>query len=306
MTNKNMLLTVIILNFNTKKLTKNCLKSLALAKKQVKGEVETFVVDNGSTDGSQQMIKKHFSWANLIESKKNLGFAAGNNLAIKRAKGKYTLLLNSDTTLKKNSLKNTLSFIQNDPKIGILSARLELTNGKLDPDCHRGFPNPWASATYFLGLEKIFPKSPIFGQYHKFYMDLSKPHEIDSGAGAFALVKTNLLKKLKGLDESYFFYGEDLDLFFRVKNLGFKAVYYPKTVAIHYKGASSGIKKESKGISQATKETKIRSAKASIKAMDIFYKKFYKNKYSKATTFLILSAIKIKGFFRIAKYTLFK
>jgi GT2 family glycosyltransferase len=267
-------------------------------------KVEAIVVDNASTDGSPQMVRKIKPQIKnlklrLIENRQNRGFAGGHNLGLKLAEGKYILFLNSDTELYPTALKQAVDFMESDPKIGAMTPKTMLFSGGMDPDCHRGFPTPWASLTYFCGLERIFPKSRLFGQYHKFYVDLSKPHEIDAGFGTFMIVRLQVVREVGNWDESYFFYGEDLDYFYRIRKAGWKVMFYPKPLLLHHKGGSSGLRKESKKVTSADKETRIRTAKASIKAMEIFYRKFYQGRYPAWITFLVLTGIKVKGFCRL-------
>jgi GT2 family glycosyltransferase len=294
-------LSIIILNYNTKELLKSCLLSVKKAKaKSVK--LQTIVVDNASDDDSVRMVKKKFPWVELTVSKKNLGYSGGNNLGLEKARGDYILFLNSDVEIKLNSLVEMVGFMDSDKKIGAVTPKVELFSGGMDPDCHRGFPTPWASITYFLGLETLFPTSKIFGRYHMGYLDLGKAHEIDAGFGTFMFIRKAVLDQVGNWDERYFFYGEDLDFFYRIKEARWKVMFYPKVLALHHKGASSGLRKESRNISKADRETKIKTAKASIGAMEIFYKKFYKGKYSSLLTLFILTGIRAKGFFRILKF----
>lgn len=300
-------LSIIILNFNTKDLLRDCLKSVLKSVRQLADEV--IVVDNASTDGSAAMVEKEFSsrgQVKLIQSKKNLGFAGGNNLGLKKAVGRYILFLNSDAQVKSDAFKKMINFMDSHPKAGAATAKTMLVSGGMDPDCHRGFPTPWASICYFLGLEKMFPKSKIFGQYHQFYLDLGKAHEIDAGFGTFMFVRRQALAKAGNWDENYFFYGEDLDLFYRIKKAGWQVMFYPEPLVIHHKGASSGLRKESKKITQASRQTRIKTAKASIRAMEIFYKKFYRDKYPFWITSLVILGIRIKGFLRILYHLLRK
>jgi len=302
-------LSVIILSYNTKELLEKCLNSLVLSIKYHVLRAEIIVVDNGSTDGSVEMVKEtiiHNTKYNihLIENQNNLGFSKGNNVGLTQATGKYILFLNSDTEIFPGSLGKAVDFMENHPGVGALTAKTLLADGKMDPDCHRGFPTPWASITYFLGLEKLFPKSRLFGQYHKFFLDLNINHEIDAGAGAFMLIPRKVIDKIGAWDESYFFYGEDLDFNYRIKKAGFKVMFFAKPLLKHYKGASSGLRKESKNIAKNSKENRIRVAKASAQAMEIFYKKFYKDIYPGWLTSLVLGAIRVKGVFRILKQIL--
>lgn len=297
---KNPDLSVIVLSYNTQSLLQQCLESVF----REGGEIEVIVVDNASTDDSPQMVRKEFPEAILICNEKNLGFAAGNNVGITKAKGKYLLFLNSDTKVLPGAFKKTVEFMGKNPKIGAFSPKVLLASGGIDPDCHRGFPTPWASITYFLGLETLFHKSKIFGQYHKFYLGLDKDHEIDAGVGAYMVVRREVIAKVGVWDENYFFYGEDLDFFYRIKQAGFKVMYLAEPLVVHYKGASSGLRRESKDFAKNSKENRLRVARASVKAMEIFYQKFYKNTYPSWLTSLVLLGIKTKGFFRILKHQL--
>jgi len=290
-------LSIIILNFNTSSLLADCLNSIAVTEKNGIA-LETIVVDNASTDNSVQVIKDNFPWVKLVASKKNLGFAAGNNLALKKAKGEFFLFLNSDTLLPKKIFPEIINYISQHPKVGALTVKLVLRNGQMDSDCHRGFPTPLASLTYFLGLESIWPKSRIFGRYHQFYKPLEEVHEIESACGAFFLVREKVLREVGGWDEQYFFYGEDIDFAYRIRRVGWEIIFYPSIEVIHYKGASSGLREETADITKADKITRLKAARASIEAMKIFYNKFYRHKYPWFVTTFVIWGIQIKGFLR--------
>lgn len=267
-------------------------------------ELETIVVDNASTDSSPQLVKEKFPWVKLILSSKNLGYSGGNNLGLSKAKGEYILFLNSDVEIVPNALVEMKGFLENDQKVGAATPRVDLFTGGMDLDCHRGFPTPWASLTYFSGLESLFPKSKLFGRYHLGYLDLTKVHEIDAGFGTFMLIRREILNEVGNWDEKYFFYGEDLDFFYRVKKAGWKVMFYPKVLAFHHKGASSGLRKESSRVTKVSRDIKIKTAQSSIRAMEIFYKKFYSGKYNPMVALVVLAGIRIKGFFRILKFKL--
>jgi len=314
-------LSVVIVSFNTKELTRDCLNSLAdsgvsiVQTSDVCGGVvfgnnragytgggykmEVWVVDNASSDGSAALVEKEFLWVNLIRLKENLGFSKANNLAVKKCQGRYILFLNSDTVIPKSTLSEMLKFMGENLDVGVSTCLLELKNGKIDPDCHRGFPTPWASLTYFLGLERLFPKSKFFGQYHAFYKPMGKIHEIDACAGAFMMARTVALDQVGLWDEDFFFYGEDLDLCYRLKKKGWKVVYYPYVKILHYKGASSGIKKSSSKVTKASRETKLKVKKASTEAMKLFYQKHYRKKCPFIIDVLVLGSIFILAKLRI-------
>ncbi|HUW22005.1 MAG TPA: glycosyltransferase family 2 protein [Candidatus Bathyarchaeia archaeon] len=298
-------LSLIILSFNTELLLRNCLEAVFRAVKTAGNQrIEVIVVDNASKDNSPYLVRRQFPEAVLVISKKNVGFSRGNNLGLKKAKGRYILFLNSDTEIYPNSLRKMIEFMDKDETIGAVTPKTLLTSGKMDPDCHRGFPTPWASLTFFLGLERLFPKSHFFGQYHKLYQDLDQVHEIDAGFGTFMLVRRDVINQVGTWDESYFFYGEDLDFFYRIKEAGWRVMFYAEPLLRHHKGASSGLRNESKAISRADRRTRLRSAEASIRAMEIFYKKFYQDKYPDWMTSLVLVGIRAKGYLRLTSHYL--
>ena len=296
-------LSVIIVNFNTKQLLDNCLASVFKAVAPTRG-LEAIVVDNGSTDGSQEMVVKKYKQVKLVVNKNNLGFARANNEGKKVAKGKYLLFLNSDTVVGHYSLVKPLKFLKNHPKVGAVTIKLITADGTLDLDNHRGLPTPWASLCHFLGLSSLFPHSTIFNSYHLGQKKLNRIHSIPVAAGSFLMLSAKLFDQIGRWDEAYYFYGEDIDLCYRIGQAGYKIIYYPKVSTLHLKGASSGLRKETASLAKTSRETRIRVARASIEAMKIFYSKFYARKYPVFVTWLVLFAITLKGWFRVLKYQL--
>lgn len=277
-------LSVIILSFNTKDVTKQCLQALIRSFNSSSTlQFDIIVIDNASSDGSVEMLKKFEtknSFKNIrlkyIFNKKNLGYPKGNNQGLKQAEGKYILLLNSDAMVESINWEQVLNFMNKDSQIGVLTVKVKLPNGQIDPASHRGFPTIWNSFCYFSGLEKIFEKVPLlgklFGGYHLIYKDLNSTHEIDSPTGAFFLSSKNVLDKVSGFDDKNFFlYGEDLDLAYRIKEAGYKIIYYPLFEVTHLKKIS-GLKKENKKIRNKSEDY-------FYEAMKIFYKKHYQKKY---------------------------
>ncbi len=289
-------LSVIIVNFNTKDLLRQCLNTLMLANEALMNankRMEIFVVDNTSVDGSTGMVKRIFPQVKLIVNKKNLGFAKANNLAIKESSGRYLLFLNPDTVVPEKILPTIIQFMDGNPEAGVSTCFVELVSGGMDPDCHRGFPTPWASFCFFTKLEKLFPRSRFFGQYHQTWKDLGKTHEIDACCGAFMMVRRKAMKEVGIWDEDFFFYGEDLDWCYRFKEKGWKVMFYPHVKIIHHKGASSGMKKLSQEVTTATRESKRRARKASTDAMRIFYNKHYRQKYPFFVTWAVMFGVKL-------------
>lgn len=294
-------LSIIIVNHNTAKFLSDCLSSIKQSRDNLKKEI--FIVDNASTDGSQKMIYEEWLTSrrskistktslsltiSMIENRSNLGFAKACNQAIRQARGSYVLLLNPDTLLEKNTLSEMVSFMDKKPKVGVSTCRVELPNGEIDWASHRGFPTPWRSFTYFLGLSRLFPRTKLFGGYHLEYKDLSQPHEIDSPCGAFYLVSKDVVRKVGLLDEDYFMFGEDLDWSYRIKKQGFKIFYYPKVKIIHYKGAASGMHKVN---SQAEKKERKKAVESFYETMKIFYRKHYEDKYPRLVKFFVFLGI---------------
>ncbi|MDO8621220.1 MAG: glycosyltransferase family 2 protein [Candidatus Levybacteria bacterium] len=290
-------LSIIIVNYNTKVFLKNLLDSI---EKSISKKItyEVIAVDNASTDASASAISNfQFPISNLrlIINKKNLGFAKANNQGIRASQeSRYLLFLNPDTLMQENTIEEMIKFMDTHEDAGAATCKIVMPNGEIDDASHRGFPTPWNSFSYFSGFSKIFPKSKLFSGYNLGWMDFGKAHEIDACAGAFMVVRRSAGEAIGWWDEDYFFYGEDLDFCYMLKQKGWKVYYVPQVWILHYKGVAGGIKKISQNISTADLETKRRATKARFSAMKIFYKKHYEKKYPKITTWLVKLAINLK------------
>lgn len=289
-------LSIIILNYNAKKFVVNCLESLVKANKSGY-EWEIIVVDNASTDGTVEELKnektkklKNINFQ-LIENSKNFGFSKGNNVAVPGAVGRYLLFLNPDTVVAKNTLSYMVRFMDANEEVGAATCKLVLPSGLLDDAAHRGFPSPWNAFCHFFGIGSIFRTMQLFSGYTLGYLPTNKTHEIDALSGAFMIVRRVAGEQVGWWDEDYFWYGEDIDFCYRLKEKGWKIMYVSDVSILHYKGVSSGVKKHTKEISSATRETRKRSAKASIEAMRIFYKKHYVGKYPAPVLWLVWTGI---------------
>ncbi len=288
-------LSVIIVSFNTKDITKQCLFYLKNNFKKYPLSYEVIVVDNGSRDGSVLMLKKmRNEWRELklIISKTNLGFCKGNNLALKKANGKYILYLNSDVMIKDLDFNDLVNVMERYPRVGALTVKIILPTGSIDPASHRGFPTLWRSFCYFSRLEKIFFKIPIlnriFGGYHLVHLNINQIHEIDSGTGAFLFVRKEIIDEIGGFDEDYFAYGEDLEMAWQIKQLGYTILYYPLWEVLHLK-SMSGLKKGDKVIRKKT-------SFYFYDSMKIFFKKHYADKYPWFINKLVYLVIDFKKF----------
>lgn len=285
-------LSIVIVSYNTKEFLKNCINSIY--ETSLGFTFEIVVVDNNSKDGSVDLIKDKFKSIIIVSNKENLGFSKANNLGVKKTQGRYILFLNADTIVYKNTLKTMIEFMDETKDAGASTCQLDMPNGKIDDASHRGFPTPWNSFSHFSGLEKLLGKTKLFGGYKLEYMDLNSIHEIDALAGAFMLVRREAGEEVKWWDEDYFFYGEDLDFCYMLKQKGWKIYYVPKVSILHFKGVSGGIKKISENVTTADKETRKKATEERFRAMRLFYKKHYENKYPFFITRLVFFGISLK------------
>ncbi len=283
-------LSIIIVNYKTKALTLQTIESV-FAADQPAGKIEVILIDNASGDGIGAEVKKKFRQVQLIEAKVNLGFAGGNNLGLRKARGRYQLLLNSDTLISKDTLVKMIEFMDKNPHVGLSTCRVELLSGQIDPASHRGFPTPWAAFTYYAGLEKLWPQSKLFGQYHQGWKNLRQPHEIDAPVGAFFMLRQEALRQVGLLDETFFMYGEDIDLAYRINKAGWKIFFTPITKITHLKGASGINKHAGTKMTQEVKKIKIKTTTAFFDAMKLFYTKHYSSKYFFGVKWLTFGAI---------------
>jgi len=224
-------LSIIIVNYNTKRLLRQCLKSINIFESNINFEV--LVVDNASYDGSCQMVKNEFSQVKLIENKKNLGFSRANNEAVKSSRGEYILFLNTDTVILENAIEEMLKFMKTYSEAGALGPKLLNPDGTLQFSCRKFYTlRAILARRTFLG--KIFPSSKSLREHLMSDWDHNDVREVDWVMGACLLVRRNVLDIIGLLDEKYIMYFEDVDLCYRIKQSGFKVYYVPRARVIHY------------------------------------------------------------------------
>jgi hypothetical protein len=284
---------IVIVSYNVCDLLRDCLKSV-LANQAPAFSV--CVVDNGSPDGSADMVAQEFPQVSLIRSVNN-GYAAGNNLGLRHfgfqaptsnfqppssslqfsvgssqssvggsqypVSGwpRYALLLNPDTVVPKDAFARCVAHLDAHPDIGALGVKLVRQDGSLDLACRRAFPTPEVSFYRFSGLSRLFPHSPRFGRYNMTFLDPDQTAEVDSVVGAFMLVRGDAIRQVGLLDEAFWMYGEDLDWAYRIKQCGWRVVYWPDVTVLHVKRAASS------GSARAKFEFQ--------RAMWLFYRKHY-------------------------------
>lgn len=235
------LLTIIIVSFNTKNILRECLNSV---KKYTVGiESETFVVDNDSSDGSVEMVSKEFPEVKLIVNTENVGFAAGNNIALKKASGRHVLLLNSDVFLLPETIEKTVKFMDENRNCGILGVKLLSEDGSIQPSA-RKLPSPWNKFLVISGLASKFPKSRFFGSPDYSWWSHNEVREVGWVPGAYFLIRAELLKEIGLLDERYFMYFEEIDYCLQAIRAGWKVIFYPDGEVIHLRGQSSAATKK--------------------------------------------------------------
>lgn len=273
-------LSIIIVNYNVKEFILNAIQSIYKAKNNL--NIEIIVVDNNSSDGSPEIIKNTFPEVKVIPNKANLGFAKANNQGIKIAQGKYLLLLNPDTIVQEDTFTTLIDFLEKHPDAGMCGCKILNPDGSLQLACRRSYPSLWVAFTKITGLSNLFPKSKLFGKYNLTYLDENQTYEVDAISGSFMFLRKEVIDKVKGLDEDFFMYGEDLDFCYRIKQAGYKIYYVHNTSIIHYKGES-------------TKRSNIDEIKHFYGAMQIFVKKHYK--FNIILMMLVSLSIKLRSIF---------
>jgi GT2 family glycosyltransferase len=275
-----MKLSVVIVNYNVEYFLEQCLHSVRKALKGIPSEV--IVVDNNSVDGSVILVKLKFPEVHLIENNENKGFSFANNQAIRLSGGEYVLLLNPDTVVEEDTFVKTLQFMDTHPDAGGLGVKMLDGKGNFLPESKRGLPTPLVAFYKIFGLSFLFPKSKVFGRYHLGYLDRDTIHSVDVLAGAFMLLRRATFEKTGLLDETFFMYGEDIDISYRITQAGYRNYYFPLTRIIHYKGES-------------TKKSSINYVFVFYNAMIIFAKKHFSHEHARLFSFFIHIAIYLRA-----------
>ncbi|MBX3066247.1 MAG: glycosyltransferase family 2 protein [Anaerolineae bacterium] len=284
---------IVIVNWNTRDLLRDCLKSLQAGDPTVTRRV--IVVDNASSDGSVEMVRDEFPAVEAVANPTNGGFSQANNIGLrmlgftdKREKPgesanlpRYALLLNPDTVVPPDGLRKMIERMDADPKLGAAGPRLIMLDGNLDLACRRSFPTPEVMMWRVLGLSKLFPKSKLFGRYNMTYLDEHVETEVDCVVGAFMMVRREAVQQAGLLDELFWMYGEDIDWAYRIKQAGWKILYYPTVTVLHVKRAAS----------RQNPRTKFEFERAGW----LFYRKHYANSTPKPLHWIVLLGMVLRG-----------
>ena len=227
---------IIIIAYNSCDFIPACLKSIRDACEKVDAQI--IVLDNGSKEPVLPEIKAFFPEVTWLESGENLGFGKGCNLAERQATRPYLFFVNPDTVVSRDSFTKVLDFMAEHPESGTVGCRILNEDGSIQWACRRSFPTPISAVSKTIGLAALFPKSKLMASYNMTYADPDAVTEVDAISGSFFCIRRDLYESLKGFDEDYFMYGEDLDLCFRTKMAGFRNYYTPSTNILHFKGQS--------------------------------------------------------------------
>lgn len=267
-----MKLSIVIVNYNVKYFLKQCLASVMQSDRRLADgerlELEVWVVDNDSVDGSQEMVRSEFGEVHLIENHENVGFAKANNQALEQltaheaVDGELILLLNPDTLVESDTLVKCADYMRQHPDVGGCCVKMVDGQGRYLKESKRGFPTPEAAFFKMTGLTRLFPHSRRVAAYYMGHLPDDEINEIEIMPGAFLMFSREVYDKIGGLDESYFMYGEDIDFSWRIHMAGYKNVYLPTTHIIHYKGES-------------TKKGSMNYVYTFYNAMSIFVKRYF-------------------------------
>ena len=289
-------LSIIIVNYNVRYFLDQCLHSVQEAVERLKEdgphgqsfEAEVFVVDNNSVDGSVAEVRQKFPWVKIIANEENLGFSRANNQAIREASGRYVLLLNPDTVVEEDTFLLCIEFMDSHPDAGAMGVKMIDGKGKFLPESKRALPTPTVSFYKMFGLTSLFPRSKRFGKYHLGHLNKDETHKVEVLAGAFMFLRKETLELTGYLDETFFMYGEDIDLSCRITRAGYLNYYYPGTTIIHYKGES-------------TKKGSLNYVKMFYLAMIIFAGKHFTSRKARTFRFLIKLAIYFRAGLSLAR-----
>ena len=277
-------LSIIIVNYNVKDFLEDCIKSCLLATKNIDAEV--IVVDNNSQDGSKEFITNHFSQILWIQNSENLGFSKANNIGVNHSSGKYIVLLNPDTQVDTDIFEKIIPFAENIKNFGALGVRIADFNNCYRPESKRNIPNLKNTFTK-LFTQLFFLKSRLnFSGLYNTDLGEYEIGKVEILTGCFFFTKRKTYNEVGGLDESYFMYGEDIDLSYSILMLGYDNYYYGQSTLLHYKGA-------------ATHKDKI-SYKRFYNAMEIFVKKYHRKPY--LFYILLLFGVKIRYYLALVLF----
>jgi GT2 family glycosyltransferase len=258
-----MKLSIIIVSYKTPEVLDLCLNSIR--ESNLHFDFEVCVVDNHSIDKTIDLLRNSYPWVKVIENRTNIGYGAANNIGINATTGSYLLFINPDTLIPRDAIEKLITYLDQHSNAGAVGPKIIRKDGRFDKACRRSFPTPEVAFYRLFGLNKLFPKSTKYNSYNYEFVSEDKEMAVDSLMGACMLIRRDVLEKIGLFDITYFLYGEDLDLCYRIKQAGWEIRYYPEVTVIHLKGES-------------TRKNLSRSIYEFYRSMYIFHNKYYKSK----------------------------
>jgi GT2 family glycosyltransferase len=271
-------LSIIIVNYNVKHFLEQCLYSAQKAVAMAGIKAEIIVVDNNSQDKSLEWLQPLFPCVRFIANSENVGFAKACNQGYRLSSGDHVLFLNPDTIVAEDCFQISISFFNTHPDAGAIGVKMLDGRGRFLKESKRAFPSPTTSLYKLFGFAAVFPKSKTFSKYHLGYLDENCDHEVDVLAGAFMMIRRQVLEGIGDFDERFFMYGEDIDLSYRIQKAGYKNYYLAQTHLLHFKGES-------------TRKGSLNYIRMFYKAMSLFVSKHYSGSKAGIFNFLIHVAI---------------
>jgi GT2 family glycosyltransferase len=265
-----MKLSVVIVSYNVCQLLEDCLRSVEKGLEGLEGEI--WVVDNASSDHTVERLTPLFPKVHFIANTENVGFARANNQAIRQSEAEYVLLLNPDTVVYENTLRESVAFLDSHPEAGGAGVRMLTREGEPAPESRRAVPTPWVASLKMMGFTR---------RYYMSDLPWDQPGRIEVVSGAYCMLRRKALDQVGLLDEDFFMYGEDIDLSYRLLKGGWQNWYLPYDI-VHYKGES-------------TQKSSYRYVHVFYQAMLIFFRKHYGH-----LSFLLSLPIQAAIYFRAA------
>lgn len=278
-----MTLSVIVVSYNVKGYLSLCLDSALEAMERLgQNQSELIVFDNASSDGSAEWVSLHYPSVKVLQSDQNLGFSAGNNAAIRQAKGEWILLLNPDTVVPEDTFEKVLAYGVAHPRVGAIGVPMFDGSGTWLPESKRGLPTPWASFCRLSGLWRLAPGSHSLNRYYCGHISADQTAEVEVLSGAFMWMRREALNESGLLDEDFFMYGEDIDLSVRINRSGWENHYCSEAPIVHFKGES-------------TKKGSLAYVRVFHDAMRIFSEKHFAGSQAFAMRMMIEIGIRIRA-----------
>lgn len=283
----------VIVSYNSGEYLNQCLTSLV---ESIASDLiyEIVIVDNGSNDGTIADITALFPQVVWIKNEKNIGYTRAMNQGLRIAKGKYLVQLNPDVIVLKQAFQNLFVFMEDNPTVGICTPKVLSQDGNLQRQCHRSFARPWDVLSYFLKLDRIFPKSRLFGRYLMTYLPENEIAEVAAVSGSCMVIRRDVVNDIGFLDEQFFAYQEDTDFCLRAYKANWRVIYFPKSHILHY-GGMGGSGNEP-----------LKSIKAWHSSYFLYYKKNLANDYFFLINWMMYFAMAFKLLLAYLKFIFFK